>query len=40
MSTQIDIDSLLTVEDLDLMPDDGNRYEIPGPYPWSDSGLI
>jgi Uma2 family endonuclease len=28
MSTQIDIDSLLTVEDLDLMPDDGNRYEI------------
>ena len=28
MSTQIDIDSLLTVEDLDIMPEDGNRYEI------------
>lgn len=28
MSTQIDIDSLLTVEDLYIMPEDGNRYEI------------
>ena len=26
MSTQIE--SLLTVEDLDLFPDDGNRYEL------------